>query len=155
MKRRVLFVCLGNICRSPLAEGLARSKAETEGLTELFFDSAATGGWHNGHPPDGRAVVAGRGHGVDISDQRARVLRESDFEQFDMIVAVDRAVREAIEQRRPTGNSTPVALLGSFGQDDNPDIPDPYYTGRFEAVIARIQDSLPGLFAELQATDPQ
>lgn len=155
MTKRVLFVCLGNICRSPLAEGMARRMASDRGMDEYQFDSAGTGGWHIGFPPDARAIVAGRAHGIDISKQRARLLRPDDFELFDRIVVMDQTIREDAEDHRPTGNTTPLERLASFGSSERLEIPDPYYSGKFDPVIALLEDCLAGYFDHLQATDPQ
>lgn len=153
MKTRVLFVCLGNICRSPLAEGLARAKAENEGRVGLEFESAATGGWHIGKPPDARAVVAARIHGIDISEQRARAISSADFARFDLIIAMDRSVADDVERLRPRANRTPVELMTRYGDQLGSDVPDPYYSGKFEPVIALLEACMPGLFAKVQTPE--
>jgi len=88
MTVKVLFVCMGNICRSPLAEAAFRAEAERLGL-DVLADSAGTGGWHSGEPPDARAIAAARRNGVDIADLRARKVTRDDFDRFDDIVALD------------------------------------------------------------------
>ncbi len=85
---KILMVCLGNICRSPLAEGILKHYIKREKL-DWFVDSAGTGAWHIGNPPDPRSIEVAKKHGIDISDQRARKIRSSDFEEFDVIFAMD------------------------------------------------------------------
>ncbi|HKR23640.1 MAG TPA: low molecular weight protein-tyrosine-phosphatase [Allosphingosinicella sp.] len=124
---KVLFVCMGNICRSPLAEGALRAEAERIGL-DVEIDSAGTGGWHSGEPPDRRAIAAARRQGVDISRQRARKVRAEDFERFDHIVALDEDNLAELEAMRPEGARARLSLLldhapGRAGQG----VADPYY----------------------------
>lgn len=140
----VLFLCMGNICRSPLAEGALRhalasatpgtpaaklSRLEREGL--LRIDSAGTGGWHAGEPPDPRSVRVARDHGVDISGQRARQLTREDFERFDWIVAMDGDNLSEAARRRPPGSRARLVAFVDFVPDggfSRPDrVPDPYY----------------------------
>jgi protein-tyrosine phosphatase len=125
----ILFVCLGNICRSPLAEAAMRRQALDAGL-EIEVDSAGTGDWHVGSPPDRRAVaVAGR-HGIDISAMRARQVSPEDFARFDHIVALDRDNLVALETMRPPGSSARLSLLLDYvkGREGEP-VLDPYYGG--------------------------
>ena len=125
----VLFVCLGNICRSPLAEAAFRAEAERLGL-EVEADSAGTGDWHSGEPPDRRArAVAGR-NGVDIARLRARQVTGDDFRRFDHIVAMDRQNLADLRRMRPADGRAEVSLLldhvpGREGQA----VADPYYGG--------------------------
>jgi protein-tyrosine phosphatase len=125
----ILFVCLGNICRSPLAEGAFRAEAERLGL-DVEADSAGTGGWHAGEPPDRRAVEAAERGGVDISGQRARKVTRADFDRFDHIVALDAENLADLERLRPAGARARLCLLldhvpGREGQA----VGDPYYGG--------------------------
>lgn len=137
---RVLFVCLGNICRSPIAEGVFRHKVSESGLDELFeIDSAGTGAWHAGEPPDRRMRQTARAHGISIDDLRARRVELEDMFRFDHILAMDRSnyddlrtfdVPDAIRER--------VQLFRAF--DPHPEdlnVPDPYYGGSrgFERVF--------------------
>jgi len=127
MAVRVLFVCLGNICRSPLAEGAFRAEAKRLGL-DVETDSAGTGGWHAGEAPDPRAIAAARRNGVDVSDLRARKVTRGDFDGFDHIVALDHENRADLEAIRPRGSRARVSLLldhlpGREGQA----VADPYY----------------------------
>lgn len=122
----VLFVCLGNICRSPLAEGVFRAGASARGLATRFeFDSAGTGGWHRGDPPDPRSIAVCAAHGVDISGLRARQLSGTDFERFDHIFAMDR--NNLSDIRRMGSGRADLALFMRACLGDNQDVPDPYY----------------------------
>ncbi|MDB5694073.1 MAG: low molecular weight phosphotyrosine protein phosphatase [Alphaproteobacteria bacterium] len=125
----VLFVCLGNICRSPLAEAAFRAEAERLGL-EVEADSAGTGDWHAGHPPDRRATAAAARNGIDISHLRARQVRPQDFDRFDHIVALDRQNLRDLQRLQPRGSKAELSLLldhvaGREGQA----VADPYYGG--------------------------
>lgn len=151
MKQRVLFACLGNVCRSPLAEGIVKAKAKTAGL-ELTVDSAGTGVWHIGEPPDARAIVAARLKGYNIEDQIARHISAADYEGFDLIVAMDETNRQDIELLRPIGALVPVVLMSSFAPSAGPlEVPDPYYTGKFEPVIAQLELCADALMSQLLA----
>lgn len=127
MTASVLFVCLGNICRSPLAEAAFRRAVETRGL-EVEIDSAGTGEWHVGRPPDPRAVAAAARKGIDISHLRARQVTMADFESFDRIVALDQANLEHLRQMRPAGARAELSLLLDHvdGREGQP-VADPYY----------------------------
>lgn len=127
MQRSVLFVCLGNICRSPLAEAALREEAARLGL-HLTIDSAGTGNWHAGEPPDRRAIAVARKNGVDITGLRARQVRPDDFFDFSEIVALDRSNLRDLSQIAPEGATARLSLLldhipGREGQD----VVDPWY----------------------------
>ncbi|HEX8573370.1 MAG TPA: low molecular weight protein-tyrosine-phosphatase [Allosphingosinicella sp.] len=127
MKTAVLFVCLGNICRSPLAEAAFRREAERLGL-DVDIDSAGTGDWHIGYPPDPRAAAVADHNGVDISNLRARLVTADDFRRFDHIVALDANNLRDLERLRPPGGKAELSLLldhveGREGQA----VADPYY----------------------------
>lgn len=127
MTHRVLFVCLGNICRSPLAEAAFRAEADRIGL-DADADSAGTGGWHRGESPDPRAIAAARRNGVDISGLRARQVRPEDFERFDHIIALDGENLADLTAIRPAGSRARLSLLldhvpGREGEA----VADPYY----------------------------
>jgi len=123
----VLFVCLGNICRSPLAEGALRAAAAHAGI-EVEVDSAGTGGWHAGDPPDRRAQAAARRHGTDISGLRARQVRPEDFRRFDFVFALDRQNLRDLEAIMPVGATAELGLLMDLvpGREGS-SVADPYY----------------------------
>lgn len=106
----VLFVCLGNICRSPLAEGALRAEAARIGL-DLIVDSAGTGDWHAGEPPDERAIATGRRHGVDISALRARQVRPADFRRFSHVIALDHENMARLRKLAPADAIAELSLL--------------------------------------------
>jgi protein-tyrosine phosphatase len=153
MKRvSILFVCMGNICRSPLAEGIFRSVTREAGLEASFeVDSAGTGGWHEGDQPDPRSIATARSHGIDITAQRARRIRPADFSHFDLIVAMDRA--NIAELRRMSASAANIKLFGDIALETGEDIPDPYYGGPdgFEKVYARLFAGCMKLLGELGA----
>jgi protein-tyrosine phosphatase len=127
MRASVLFVCLGNICRSPLAEAAFRREAERLGL-DVEIDSAGTGDWHLGHPPDQRAIAVARKNGVDISHLRARQVTPEDFRRFDHIVALDAKNLADLKAMQPADGKAKLSLLldhvdGQVGQP----VPDPFY----------------------------
>jgi protein-tyrosine phosphatase len=127
MKTRVLFVCLGNICRSPLAEAAFRREAERLGL-EVEVDSAGTGDWHIGYPPDPRAAAVASRNGIDIGHLRARQVTADDFRRFDHIVALDADNLRDLERLKPEDGKARLSLLldhveGRRGQA----VADPYY----------------------------
>lgn len=140
MKRTsILFVCMGNICRSPLAEGIFRQVAAEAGLaSSVTIDSAGIGGWHEGDLPDRRSISTARDHGIDITGQRARRIRRDDFSDFDLIVAMDRS--NVAELRRSAPDAGNIHLFGDIALGTGEDIPDPYYGGPegFEAVYTRL-----------------
>lgn len=137
---RILFVCLGNICRSPSAHGVFRAKAQHAGLS-VFVDSAGTGGWHIGDPPDPRAIRAAAERGYDLSDLRARQVSVRDFHDFDLIYAMDHKNLRAIEALRPKAQATPVRLLLSLLNQPDRDLADPYYDGRFAPMLDLIEQA--------------
>lgn len=123
----ILFLCLGNICRSPLAEGAARAAFARAGITATL-DSAGTGDWHVGHPPDLRAQAEARRHGTDISGFRARQLRRRDFYDFDLILAADDSnLREARRLRPPDATADLKLMLDLVAGREGEDVADPYY----------------------------
>jgi protein-tyrosine phosphatase len=129
MKPAVLFVCLGNICRSPLAEAAFRRAAAEIGL-DVDVDSAGTGGWHAGEPPDRRAQAIARAHGIDISSYRGRRVSAADFARFTHIVALDRENLATLAHMRPHNAPAELSLMLDHvdGRAGEP-ISDPYYGG--------------------------
>jgi protein-tyrosine phosphatase len=136
---RILFVCLGNICRSPTAEAVMKDLTAQAGLAdEITIDSAGTGDWHVGHPPDPRAVEAGARRGLEVGGS-ARQVAPSDFENFDLIVAMDRSNHADLIEL--AGREDPhIRLLREFGGDEDLDVPDPYFGGEdgFDEAIELI-----------------
>ncbi|MGH6763336.1 MAG: low molecular weight protein-tyrosine-phosphatase [Phyllobacterium sp.] len=146
--KAILFVCLGNICRSPLAEGVFRAVVEAQGRGgEFLIDSAGTNGYHTGEAPDRRSIAVGRQHGVDISGQRCRQLKADDFTRFDLILGMDRNNVKSIEARRPRNGAAKAMLFCDLALNEPLDIPDPYYGGAedFEVVYRMIRAASEGL----------
>lgn len=153
MTLRILFVCMGNICRSPTAEGILRAKLDAAGLTEAVeLDSAGTGDWHVGKAPDSRAIQAAAGRGYAIGDLRARQVAEDDFQRFDLILAMDQDNLAWLEQLRPDEGAVPELLLARQGLAVD-EVPDPYYGGAagFERVLDLLESACDGLVAEVAA----
>lgn len=155
--RRVLFVCLGNICRSPTAEGVARAVASDRGLDGYVeIDSAGTAGYHTGDPADPRMRSAAAQRGYDLTS-RARQVQPEDFHRFDLVVAMDRDNLSDLEDAlsragTPQTSRARLRLFSDFLPDDAPvDVPDPYYGGPqgFERVLDLIEDGMPRLLEEL------
>ena len=141
----MLFVCTGNICRSPTAEAVLRRLAKEAGV-EVHVESAGTGDWHVGHPPDARAQHHARGRGYDLSTQRARQVAQRDFEAFDLIVAMDRGHLAVLQAQCPPEHHAKLRLLVP-GRD----VPDPYYGGAegFERVLDMVEAACAGLLREM------
>lgn len=150
--RRILFVCTGNICRSPVAEGIARVRA-TAARVPLEFDSAGTHDYHLGEPPDPRARAVARAAGTPIDALRARRVSAADFDRFDLILAADRGHLRQLQRLRPTvARAEVVLLLPWCGIDDPDEVPDPYYgplTG-FDEVQALLERAVAGLLTRLR-----
>jgi protein-tyrosine phosphatase len=151
---KILFVCMGNICRSPTAEGVFRDKVEKAGLdNHIAIDSAGTHAYHVGEPPDGRAQKAASNRGVDLSKQRARRVNSDDFEEFDYVIAMDTSNEDDLQSICEPELSDKIHLFLKFASSANTtEVPDPYYGGGngFEIVLDLVEDAADGLIAHLQ-----
>lgn len=155
MSVRICFVCLGNICRSPTAEAVMRGLLEREGLERLIdIDSAGTGAWHVGEPPDHRARAAAKGRGLAVDGRARKVVRE-DFERFDLLIAMDRSNHADLERLAPGPEAAErVYLLRDFDSSSpaGSEVPDPYYGGGdgFERVLDICEAACRGLLDHLR-----
>lgn len=149
MAYRILFVCLGNICRSPSAEAVTRALARDRG-TELELDSAGTGRWHVGEPPYGPMQAAARRRGHDLSALRARQVTRADFAAFDLIVAMDEDNLDDLRRMAPHDARARLALFTDYApQTGATAIPDPYYTRDFDGTLDLVEACARGLIAQL------
>jgi protein-tyrosine phosphatase len=151
-KIRVLFVCTGNICRSPTAEGVFIRRIRQEGLQDrIATDSAGTHGYHIGDPPDPRSIRMAASRGVDIAALRARQIAPEDFDIFDYIVAMDSSHLAALERMRGGGKAK-LSLLLPFGDNGRKDVPDPYYLQQqaFAEAYDLIENGIEGFLAYLR-----
>jgi low molecular weight protein-tyrosine phosphatase len=150
-KPAVLFVCLGNICRSPMAEAAFRAEAQRLHL-DVTVDSAGTGDWHEGEPPDPRALATARRHGVDAGVHRARQVARQDFARFTHIVALDRHNLAVLKRLRPSDSQADLSLLLDHvrGREGQP-VADPYYGGQdaFETAWADVTAGAAALAREI------
>lgn len=155
---RILCVCLGNICRSPAAEGVLRALAAREApRLALSIDSAGTGDYHLGEPPDARMLEAALRRGYDLSDLRARQVEPADFERFDLLLAMDRQNRAHLVRQAPAARRERVRFFMEFAPGSGAlEVPDPYYGGPadFEHVIDLLEAASRGLIATLQSSCP-
>ena len=151
----ILFVCLGNICRSPTAEGVFRALCEREGiLDQCHIDSAGTAGWHAGKSPDPRAIAAAAQRGVDISSLRARQAIADDFDRFDFVLAMDSSNHDDLERLRSPDQRGQLNRFLEFAGSTAPvDVPDPYYGGDdgFEYVLDLIEEASTGFIQFLRS----
>lgn len=150
----VLFVCLGNICRSPTAEGVFRKKVAQAGLTQaISIDSAGTGDWHIGHPPDSRAGAAAGARGFPIDDLQARQVSADDFSRFDYVLAMDRANLSDLQALCPEDYTGHLSLFLDFLPGNRTgEVPDPYYGGAngFEQVLDLVESAADGLLSHIR-----
>ncbi len=157
MSYGILFVCMGNICRSPSAHGVMRRHLDEAGLSQLVqVDSAGTHNYHPGEPPDARSQRHARARGYDLSDLRARQIRHADFERFDLIVAMDWDNLAQLEKLAPAAQRPRLRRLGEFfSRSTSPVVPDPYYGGPagFEHVLDLIEDGCEGLVRHVRQLD--
>ena len=143
MKTKVLFVCMGNICRSPTAEGSFRSIVSKQELSDFFeIDSAGTHAYHIGNPPDSRSQQTARKYHIDLSNQRARQVHESDFYYYDHIIAMDTDNIEILKSISPTDSQSQIKLLLDYLPDARlQSVPDPYYEGKFDEVFEMVYEA--------------
>lgn len=156
MIKRILFVCLGNICRSPTAQGIFEHQLKTHRLSGLVeSDSAGTADYHIGKAPDHRAVSAALGRGVDISHLRGRQVSDEDFHYYDLILVMDRSNFNDLCRRAPEACLSKVILLMDFAPKLGEEVPDPYYGGLdgFERVLDMLEGASAGLLEHLDAQE--
>lgn len=151
---KVLFVCLGNICRSPTADGIFRELVKREKLDQhLVIDSAGTGGWHIGKAPDARTIAAAKQRGYDLSILRARQVHAADFEEFDYILAMDESNLRDLHSLKPSHYAGHLGLFLDFGVSKQyREVPDPYYGGGdgFELVLDLVEEAAQGLLLHIR-----
>lgn len=149
MTSRILFTCLGNICRSPAAEGVVRHMSEAAGVS-LLLDSAGTSDWHVGDAPYGPMQTAASARGYDLTALRARQFVAADFTRFDLLIGMDARNVADMEALRPGGSDTPVIRFLDYAPDTGiTDVPDPYYTRNFDETLDLIEQAARGLLAQL------
>ena len=150
MQTRVLMVCLGNICRSPLAEGIFQHLLHTKGLTSNYrVDSAGTGGWHVGESPHSGSLDIANQHGIDISNQRSRKVTGGELENWDWIIAMDASnLKNLLRMGAPQDRTR--LLLGFIPPGYSRDVPDPYYEGGFDRVFSLVQQGCEHLLEFLE-----
>ena len=147
--KRILFVCLGNICRSPTGEAVFTDLAAQAGLS-VTSDSAGTSDWHIGHPPYEPMIGAAAQRGYDLSNLRARQITPSDFHKFDLIIGMDGENIRNIERLRPAKSTTPVHLMMDYAPGAGcQDVPDPFYTRNFDEALDLIELANQGLIASI------
>jgi len=151
---KVLFVCLGNICRSPTADGIFRQLVAREKLEQkILVDSAGTGDWHIGKAPDSRTVAAAHQRGYDLSILRARQVNTKDFAEFDYVLAMDKSNLLDLQRMKPSTYTGHLGLFLEFGvRGDYHEVPDPYYGGNdgFELVLDLVEDAAQGLLNHIR-----
>ena len=150
-KNSVLFVCTGNICRSPLAEGIFRHLAENAGRTDIVIDSAGIGGWHEGEAPDPRSRAIAKQHGIDLSGQRARQIVADDFQRFSRILGMDASNMASLKRFASHQTEADVALFMDYTLSRRQDVPDPYYGGAdgFQTVYNMLLAGCQSLLSKL------
>ncbi len=149
---RIVFVCLGNICRSPTAEAVFRHKASKAGL-HLHIDSAGTAGYHVGAKPDKRSMAVAREQGYDFNGISCRKVSDADFVECDLILAMDNANLDSLRKRCPEEHQQKVQLMMSYADTEFSEVPDPYYGGQkgFSLVLDLIEQASDGLVTHCQA----
>ncbi|MDJ0712496.1 MAG: low molecular weight protein-tyrosine-phosphatase [Woeseiaceae bacterium] len=152
-KTHVLFVCMGNICRSPTAEGVFRHHVEAAGLADrIEIDSAGTHAYHVGEPPDRRSRAAAERRGVSLDGIKARRVSTADYERFDYIIAMDENNLHRLHQEAPDEHTAELRLFLEFSAMSETEVPDPYYGGAagFEHVLDLVDDASRGLLESLK-----
>lgn len=152
---RILFICMGNICRSPTAEGVFRHVMATQApQLQIEIDSAGTHDYHVGAPPDRRSIAAAKRRGIDLSALRARMVATEDFSRYDLILAMDEENLSELKRRAPPAHHERIRLMMEFApQAASRTVPDPYYGGPqgFEEVLDLLEEAASGLMQELLA----
>jgi len=154
-KLRLLVVCLGNICRSPMAEGALRARIEAAGLGDrVEVDSAGLGNWHAGSPPDRRAIACAASHGVDITDLRGRQITDADYTGFDVLLCADADVLYTVQTHAPAGATAETRLLLGWAGIGETQIPDPYTQNMaaFEHAWELADDAAAAIVERLRTT---
>ena len=154
-KIKVLFVCMGNICRSPTADAVFRHLVKEAGVDHMIdVDSAGTHAYHIGDPPDHRAQNTAQQRGYKMHDLRARAVQPNDFEEFDYILAMDKENLSLLQQRSPQQHLSKIQLFMQYSTQADPDVevPDPYFGGHqgFELVLDMVEEASQGLLAHLR-----
>jgi len=151
---RILFVCLGNICRSPMAEAVFRRRVEASGLKNIEIDSAGTGDWHLGSAPDPRAILMGETRGYDLSALIARQVTPGDFAKYTHILAMDRQNLADLQRLAPVGHTAELRLFLEYAHSRQNEVPDPYFGGAagFAQMTDLIEGASDGLIAALSRT---
>ena len=145
------MVCLGNICRSPLAEGVLKHKIQQQNL-DWYVDSAGTGGWHSGELPDKRSINLARKYGIDITEQRARQIKSVDLDNFDWILTMDYSNFQDVRRmaKSPQQKEKVKMILNFSRPDSDEEVPDPYYDNRFELVYTLLDEACDAVIKALK-----
>lgn len=147
---KILMVCLGNICRSPLAQGILEEKCKTHDLS-WEIDSAGTSSYHNGERPDSRSIDIALENGIDISSQRSRQVLVNDFQEYDLIIAMDRSNLNNLSSMTSSDQQiSKLKLMMSFADKNAADVPDPYYNNGFSTVFQMINSACDALIKSYQ-----
>ncbi|MCW8869858.1 MAG: low molecular weight phosphotyrosine protein phosphatase [Proteobacteria bacterium] len=158
-KHKILFVCMGNICRSPSAEAIFSQLIKTSDLQQQFeIDSAGTHAYHVGNPPDARSCEAAHKRGIAMQHLRARQVQAADFERFDRLIVMDQDNLDELKNRFPGQALDKVSFMMSYaGQRTETEVPDPYYGGEdgFERVLDLLTDAAEGLLSDIKTTQNQ
>ena len=151
LKNKILFVCMGNICRSPTAEGVFRSIVKKNNQSEDFdINSAGTHAYHTGKSPDRRSQITAKAYGIDLSEQKARQIHESDFYYFDYIIAMDIDNFEILSSICPKDSQSQIQLLLNYLPTSNlQSLPDPYYEGKFDEVFELVYSACISFFESI------